>query len=67
MTVSTPYDYTDGSVLKPAEHNRNIYDPTNGVGIMSEVNGGLGTSNLHSSFKVLARSFVEHRKRCLIR
>lgn len=52
MTVSTPYTYVDGLVLAPAEHNKNIYSPDSGVGLMSEINGGLNTTNFDSSFKV---------------
>ena len=52
MTVSTPYSYLDGQELDPLGHNKNIYSPTPGEGIMSEANGGLDSSNLHAGFKV---------------
>lgn len=52
MTVSTPYNYVNGLTLDTLGHNQNIYTPDNGVGIMSEANGGIGTTNLHSTFQV---------------
>jgi len=52
MTVSTPYNYVTGQKLVPEGHNKNVYSATSGEGIMSEANGGLNSSNLHTGFKV---------------
>ena len=40
--------YTDGVLLDVDGHNRNVYDPVPGRGLMSEQNGGLDTTNLQN-------------------
>jgi hypothetical protein len=51
-TIVTSYTYTNGNVLTPDSHNRNIASATVGEGIMSEPNGGVGTGNLVAGFRI---------------
>ena len=49
--IPVTYVYTDGNVLIPASHGRNVYSSTGDEGIYSEPNGGLESANLAAGFQ----------------
>jgi len=51
-TIIPSFTYSDGVVLDPEGHSKNVYDTTTGRGIMSTTNGGLDTSNLGANFRI---------------
>lgn len=51
-TIIPTVPYIDGTKLDSDGHNRNVYDGAPGRGIMSTANGGLGTDNLATGFKI---------------
>lgn len=51
-TILPSFTYTDGAVLDPDGHSRNVYDTASGRGLMSTANGALDQGNLDSSFRV---------------
>ena len=52
MSVIIPYNYVNGNILKPDQHNRNIYTDTLHEGLMSTANGQLHSTNFSSDFEV---------------
>jgi hypothetical protein len=57
MPISTPYTYTNGNVLVPDSHNRNIASTVaSGEGLLSGPNGGIDASCLAPGFEITSES-----------
>tara|TARA_R110000868_G_scaffold64379_3_gene193334 strand:+ start:1858 stop:2679 length:822 start_codon:yes stop_codon:yes gene_type:complete len=58
--VTFAYLYPAG-VFDTDGHNNNVFDATDGVSLLGEVNGRIQVANMHSSFKIGAEHILPHQ------